>query len=279
MILIADSGSTKTHWVSIENGTPGSSLHTVGMNPYFIDSETVVEILRDENITQKEFGEVDMIFFYGAGCSSPEKQDIIKNGLAQVFPNASIEVEHDMVAAARALFADGPGIACILGTGSNACVYDGSSITQELFSLGYMFGDEGSGGYLGKSFLFDYLKGRTPGEINTAFESAHHLSPEDIITSLYKKPNPNRFLATFAPFLKEHLHHPYVNQLASKCFDDFFREQVARFDGYQNMDTGFIGSVAFHFQEMVTLSAKRFGLKTKAFLKSPMEGLVQYHLQ
>ncbi len=277
MIVLADSGSTKTDWQLIKGKDVVRVLNSEGMNPYFISTTEAAAILHKTFADLPEKDETEAVFFYGAGCSSPSKQDIINKALQEVFPGSHTEVEHDMLAAARALFANKPGIPCILGTGSNSCVYDGKQITDSLFSLGYMFGDEGSGAHLGKTYIADHFKKRAPQEIREAFTTTYGLSDEDILTNIYNNPNPNRFLASFAPFIREHLEHPYINRLAENCFDGFFREQVTQYDDYQKYPMGCIGSVGYHFRHIIENSARKFGVQAETFMISPMEGLISYH--
>lgn len=277
MILLADSGSTKTDWWLYSNNKIIQKFRTLGLNPYFVTTQQVKEELQKEFLHSFEPGKVDQVFFYGAGCSSDPKKAVINNALKALFPNAYTEVEHDLLASARALHGDNPGIASILGTGSNACLYDGKDITESLFSLGYMFGDEGSGAHLGKTYIAAHLKKKVPAAIHKAFMHEYGLSDEDIITNIYKKENPNRFLASFTPFLKAHLDDPYIYQLVEQCFDDFFTEQVSKFTNYQNMRFGCIGSIGFHFREVLNKAAARHNIIPEIFLISPMEGLMQYH--
>jgi glucosamine kinase len=278
MILLADSGSTKTEWWLINGNQVLQKLRTVGFNPYYVTTPQV------ENELQKQFSghfepqTVKKVYFYGAGCSSASKQAVINNALRSLFPGAQTEVEHDLLASARALFGDEPGIACILGTGSNACLYDGNDIAESLFSLGYMFGDEGSGAHLGKTYIAAHLKRRVPQEIYNSFLELLGHTDEEILTNIYQKPNPNRFLASFTVFLKSQLNHPYIFNLVEQCFDDFFKEQVSKFTNYQQMTFGCIGSVGVHFRQVLEISAAKHNIKPEIFLVSPMEGLMNYHL-
>ncbi len=279
MILLADSGSTKTDWQLVRGKEVIKTLKSEGMNPYFINTKEAAEILQKAFAELPEKAKVQAVYFYGAGCSSPSKQEVINKALQQVFPGSHTEVEHDMLAAARALFANKAGIPCILGTGSNSCVYDGEQITDSLFSLGYMFGDEGSGAHLGKTYIADHLKKRAPQEIQDAFTDTYGLSDEEILTNIYNNSNPNRFLASFAPFIREHLEHPYINRLAESCFDGFFEEQVTKYDDHLTLPMGCIGSVGYHFRHIIENSARKYGVQAEAFMISPMEGLISYHAE
>lgn len=277
MLLLADSGSTKTDWVLLCDGKITGTFRTQGLNPYFVDTEDVVKVLEEHLIPNREITGVTRVFFYGAGCSSEEKNKVIRIALDRLFPKSKNVVAHDMLAAARALFGNQPGIACILGTGSNSCIYNGDQVTRSLFSLGYMFGDEGSGAHLGKTFIGAYLKKRVPEELRIDFRESYKLSDEDILTHIYRKANPNRFLASFTHFLKRHERHPYVADLIHSCFDSFFVEQIMKYPEKNDLPAGCIGSVAYHFQDVFKAVANKHGIGTALFMKSPMEGLIRYH--
>ncbi len=277
MILLADSGSTKTDWTLLNNGTITESFRTQGLNPYFVQTDDVVAILKEQLLHNEAVRRVEQIFFYGAGCSSEGKNKVIRDALDKLFPDSENLIAHDLLAAARALFGKQAGIACILGTGSNSCVYDGEKITRSLFSLGYMFGDEGSGAHLGKNFIGAYLKKAAPAEIIEAFLKKYDLSDEDILTNIYRKSNPNRFLASFTHFLKQHEDHPFISGLIFSCFEDFFREQILKYPEKQDYPLGCIGSVAYHFRDIFKAAAGSQGLRVEFFLVSPMEGLIRFH--
>ncbi len=277
MILLADSGSTKTDWVLLDNGLEIESFRTQGLNPYFVQTGEVIAILNNQLLQQKKISRVKNIYFYGAGCSSDEKNKVIGDALDRLFPESDNMVAHDMLAAARALFGNHPGIACILGTGSNSCVYDGKGIRRSLFSLGYMFGDEGSGAHLGKSFIASYLKKTAPQDVMDAFLDDYKLSDEEILTHIYRKANPNRFLASFTHFLKKNEAHPFISSLVFNCFEAFFSEQIMKYPEKGDFPIGCIGSVAYHFKELFKAAANNSGLEANLFLVSPMEGLIKFH--
>jgi glucosamine kinase len=279
MILLADSGSTKTDWRVMHQNIVVAEFKTIGLNPYFTSSEAVSHSLEVGLPADIDRNEIHEIHFYGAGCSSQTNKNIIDKGLKSVFPDAKANIEHDLLAAARALFGNQSGIACILGTGSNSCVYDGKQVVQNIYSLGYLFGDEGSGACLGKSFITLYLKNKLPAPISKDFVQTYSLSHDDILTQVYKNPDPNRFLATFAFFLKKHITHPYISLLVEKAFEEYFREQVIVYDDFKELPVSFIGSVACNFSEQLRKAAARFDIFIETFMLSPMEGLIEYHKQ
>lgn len=277
MIIIADSGSTKTEWSVVKNNRVLHTVLTAGLNPYFVTTRDVAEVVSTSLIPVIAHEPVESIFFYGSGCSTPDKKKVIDDALRESFPEAQTGIEHDIMGAARALFQDKPGIACILGTGSNSCLYDGKQIRERNFSAGYIFGDEGSGAVIGKIFMTEYLKDRPPREIIRAFDETCGLTREQILNGVYKEANPNRFLASFTRFLKEHISHPWVHKLMESCFDDFFKEQVSRYTGYKTVPLGCIGSVGYHFSDLIRHIAQMHGVKTGSFEISPMQGLLRYH--
>ena len=224
MILIADSGATKIQWVVIEEEHVSDPVETAGFNPYFMDVSILENILDKDLIPFVRQDKITKVFYYGAGCSTVQKCGIVEDALREVFPIADCEIEHDLLGAARALFGRKEGIACILGTGSNSCLYDGKNIVENVPSIGYLFGDEGSGAYLGKLFLIDYLRNNLPESIHTAFDKKFGYSLENILDAVYSKPHPNRFLASFSRFLGDYRQEDYVQQLIKRNFRDFMKE-------------------------------------------------------
>jgi len=275
MILIADSGSTKTEWVAVENGNIIASTKSLGINPVY---QSVEEIRNDvETNVAPTFRELPIgeVHFYGAGCL-PEKIEGVQQALAHSFKNAAITVQSDLVGAAKALCQNNSGIACILGTGSNTCFWDGSSIVKNVSPLGFILGDEGSGAVLGKLFIADVLKNQLPEHISKKFMEEMQLTPADIINRVYRQPFPNRFLATFTKFMNEHRNEPAISNLIIKSFTLFFERNVMQYD-YQNLSVNIIGSIGFHFSEMLEAAAKPLGIKLGKIEQSPIKGLVEFH--
>lgn len=277
MQLIADSGSTKTDWVLFNNNKPEKRFHTPGINPYFKSSKQISEELLPVFEKECKSTSIEEVNFYGAGCSSPEKNKVVEDAIKNIYPSTKIFVNHDMLAAARALLGNKTGIACILGTGSNSCLYDGEKITENLFSLGYMFGDEGSGAHIGKTYIKKHLKKQTPIELKEAFEKKYAISDEDILTNIYQKPNPNKYLASFTYFLKENLEHPFVKNIIEFCFDEFIHEQVSKYTNYKSHPVSFVGSIAYNFKGILTDTLKKREITSGEIFQSPMENLIKYH--
>ncbi len=276
MKVIADSGSTKTIWVLLSPDGTIKRLNSIGLNPLFVSSEKVEEIV-SQTFTGVDIGGVNEIYFYGAGCSSKERCVIIRKGLVKVFSNSNIEVEHDMLAAARALFVHQKGIAMIFGTGSNSCVYDGKKIAENIPALGYILGDEGSGAFFGLQLIKDFLNNEMPQTLSKQFKESYHLDKDTIITSVYKEPFPNRYLAQFVPFLSQNINNEYVLKMITTGFDLFFKRHILPYPDYREYPLGCIGSVGFYFKDILSLVAQKHRLHFTAIEKSPVEGLINFH--
>ncbi|MBI4645473.1 MAG: hypothetical protein HY738_02485 [Bacteroidia bacterium] len=277
MILIADSGSTKTDWRLIDNQKKSISFSSNGLNPYFVDDERVkTEILTHYPKTVK-YERIEKIFFYGAGCSSPDKCQIVKNGLSKVFPLAEISIYHDLLGAARALFFNESGIAVILGTGSNSGYYNGNAIIQYVPSLGYILGDEGSGAFMGKQLLKDFLYKDLPQELHKKFLKKFNLTKEDILQAVYNEPFPNRFLASFTKFLSENISHPFIRDIITFSFSELFKKQLCKYPSYKHEKIGCTGSIAYYFSDLLKQTAMNFGADISQIIEFPITNLIKYH--
>lgn len=278
MILIADSGSTKTEWVLLENGLVVKQCVSMGINPYFIDTKGVIEIIEAEVIPFFSSLQPAEIYFYGSGCSTNTKQSIVETALRYFYPTSIISINHDLLGSARALCMDTEGIACILGTGSNSCLYNGKEILENVPSLGYLFADDGSGGNLGKILLTKYLLGDLSHETQELFRNQYAYSLENVLDAVYNKPKPNRFLASFAPFIHQHLYIPEIENIAKSSFRSFFQNQVCKYSNYAHQKVSFIGSISFFFSDLIKETAKEYDIQVGVIYKSPMEGLIKYHM-
>ena len=277
MILIADSGATKTDWCLGNNQTDARIFQTQGINPFHQTKEFFAQILSEELLPQVGAPEtVTEIHFYGAGCT-PEKSILVKEALQVLFPDALIDVQSDLLGAARSLCGKEAGIACILGTGSNSCEYNGEKITSNVSPLGYILGDEGSGAVLGKRLAGDCLKHQLPENICNMFLEYTGLTPAQIIDKVYRQPQANRFLASLTPFLSAHRNLPEIHELLISCFTDFFKRNVMQY-AYEGAKVHFTGSIAWYFQEEVKEATETLGIETGKFIQSPIHGLIEYHL-
>lgn len=276
MILIGDSGATKTTWALLKNKDV-ITHDTSGFNPYYMGPEVIRNILNNDMIPAIMDAEIEEIYFYGSGCSTEKNCNVVSTELSVHFPGARIEIHHDLLAAARALLGRKEGIACILGTGANSCAYDGEKITANVASLGYMYGDEGSGAYIGRKFLAAYLKKKLAKEILDAFNDEYHYSLEDILRSTYNKGNPSTYMASFTRFLARHEHHDDVREILHSSFTEFFKESLSKYDRYKQLPVCFVGSVAFHFRHILNEAAWQMGISIGRIEQAPIEGLIRYH--
>jgi len=276
MILIADSGSTKTDWCLLDDQGNQKRIGTKGMNPYQQSEEELSREVATALIPQLPTTEIDEVHFYGAGCiydKIPLMQRVLNSHLSIT---KYCEVNSDMLAVAHGLCGHDPGIACIIGTGSNSCFYDGKEIVKNVSSLGFILGDEGSGSVLGKLFISDLYKNQLGCELKEEFEKEYDLDVGQVIDKVYRKPYPNRFLASFAPFIKEHLDNPAVHRLVLNSFLAFFSRNVMQYD-YLHYSVHLNGSIAWHFKDILNEAATMSDIQIGQIVKSPMEGLVKYY--
>ncbi len=276
MILVADSGSTKTDWAlsSRENGIV--EVRTSGINPVRDSQDAIFRVLEEELVPGLPVGcQPSEVFFYGAGCLPPYSQSVTR-ALARIFPGAVAQVDSDLVGAARALCGCQPGIACILGTGANSCLYDGRVITAHVPPLGFILGDEGSGAVLGRTLLGNLLKGVFPSEMREEFQHDYALSEADIIDHVYRRPQPNRFLASLTPFIARHREHPQVHAMLVEAFRQFLSRNVCAY-GHAEMPVNFVGGIAYAFSDELAEAASAEGMAVGKILRGPIQEMVAYH--
>lgn len=253
------------------------NLYTSGINPFFRTSESIYEELLP-GLYPFTTEAVEKIFFYGTGIINEEKAGVIRFALQQLYPSAHIELYSDVLAASRSLFGAGQGIACILGTGSNVCLYNGNTVATGISPLGFILGDEGSGAVLGKKLLGDYFKEVMPEKLREKFYLKYHLTRDEALQRVYKTEKPNFFLASFAPFLSEEISDPYSLHLVRNSFVDFFERNVTKIPDYKSYSIGFVGSIAFHFRDIVEEICSTYQMNCISILQEPLDGLVKYHL-
>jgi N-acetylglucosamine kinase-like BadF-type ATPase len=278
MILIADSGGSKTDWRLLQrDGTIGQAS-APGFNPYYQPIDDLKKNIREILLPMvKE--KVEKIFFYGAGVSSVKNQLVIKSAFLEFFPEAQIEIGWDLLAAARALCGHEPGIACIMGTGSNSCLYDGENITGNVANLGWILADEGSGANIGRKFLVDYLRETMPENIRAHFAKRFPLTREEFLEKVYQQEKPSAFLASFAKFIFQHLDDPYCYRLIYNSFSEFYENNVMKYPDYANLKVHFTGSIAFYFSDILRQVANDKGITVKNILEGPIAGLTLYHTE
>jgi len=277
MKLIADSGSTKTTWALLHKGEAILVFNTSGFNPYYFGSGDLSRILRQELPDSLPIAEVDEVVYYGSGCSTDKNCAIVSDALKSFFSGTSITIHHDLLAAAHALLQHNSGIACILGTGSNSCLYDGKQIVAQVPSLGYLLGDEGSGYQIGRRLLAAMLNGSAPAELIQAFGKQYGLTLSDVLHRIYHEDKPGPFIASFTQFAQQHKGHPWCNRLVMRCFEDFLALMPVHYPAHESVPLSFTGSVAYHFRSQLLTLLDSKGLKAGRILRSPIEGLMEFH--
>jgi len=278
MLLIADSGSTKTDWRLVAADGQSRAIHTDGFNPFYQTADQIAATLRAQLVPQLLDATVKDVFFYGTGCIGPTVNYIVADALQAVLPGLqNVDINSDMLGAARAAAGHEPGIVCILGTGSNACCYDGSQIIRGIQSLGFWLGDEGSGGYLGKTLVRDFFQNRLPADLRDIFQNRYALDRPTLLENAYQKPFPNRYFASFTPFLSEHLTHPYITGLVTDAFVLFLTTYVKPFPEAGQWPVNFVGSIAHYFAQPLRQAVQQTNLTMGRILKAPAERLVDYH--
>jgi glucosamine kinase len=278
MILLAESGSTKTDWRMIADSGAISQAKTIGFNPYYQDSEAIFQEIQT-NLLPHIQATVTEIHYYGTGVTNAEKGDVIKVALQKTFPQATdIQAYSDMVAAARALCGHQEGIACILGTGSNSCFYDGQTIAHQVPPLGFWLGDEGSGGHLGKLLLLSYLHKELPDDLREKFEKRYGAKDRlEILDNAYHQPFPNRYFAGFSKFLFDNRRHPFVYRLVYEAFLSFFEKYILKYPQIATQRVHFTGSIAFYYSDILRQAGNDKGIAIGNILESPIAGLTLYH--
>ncbi len=278
MIAIVDGGSTKCDWVILENdGTEVLKTETVGFNPNIIKPELItIEIEKNQALTKfKDY--LENIFFYGSGCGTPENKLIVEREIQKVFNTAQIRVKEDLLAAAYAAYRGVPAIVCILGTGSNACYFDGENVKTELPSLGFLIGDEGSGSALGKQLVRHYFMKKLPPDLHQQFTEIYQLNIDDLLKNMYHNPRANAYMADFTRFIVDRKTHPYFQNFIYKELKSFLEFQVMPYQECRESEINFIGSIAYFFEDSLRAAASDFHFKIGTVVQRPIESLVNYH--
>ena len=279
MIVIADSGSTKCDWVILtKEGEIISQTYTMGFNPYFHNESLIASEIKTNTHLSDYADKITSVYYYGAGCSSDKLKRIVENALKQSFSNAQLTIEHDLLGAAYATYDGQPCISCILGTGSNSCLFDGESLHEKVPALGYILGDEGSGSYFGKKLVAGYLYQKLPTDIAADFKAEFGITMQDIVSNVYTKPHANVYLASFTRFISKHKHEPYFKQMLHDGMKDFLQTHVMCYENYQGTPVHFIGSIAFHFQDAIKSAADELGVKLGDIVQKPIENMIRFHV-
>jgi len=279
MIIIADGGSTKTNWCLVTEEGKKVYFNTEGYNPYFSSTAYIVQSLMENLPTDLEKSEITEVNYYGAGCSTDDMRNIVAEAMKAVFTKARVYIGHDLLAAARALLGNNEGFAAILGTGTNTCIYNGKEVVSNIDSGAYILGDEGSGCYIGKKLLVDYLRGYMPEPVRALFWDTFKLTPDDVNEQVYTQPRANRFCASFSKFVYDNnVHLEYSRNLVRTSFEDFFRNLVTHYPDYQKYTFNCIGSVGYNFRNVLEEVVAENGMVVGNIIRSPIDNLVKYHL-
>jgi N-acetylglucosamine kinase-like BadF-type ATPase len=280
MIIIADGGSTKTNWCLVTEEGKKVYFNTEGYNPYFSSTAYIVQSLMENLPSDLEKNKITEVNYYGAGCSTEEMRQIVAEAMKAVFTKSKVYVGHDLLAAARALLGTSEGFAAILGTGTNTCIYNGRDVVHNIDSGAYILGDEGSGCYIGKKLLTDYLRGYMPEPVRKLFWETFKLTPDDINEQVYTQPRANRFCASFSKFVYDNnVHIEYSRNLVRTSFEDFFRNLVVHYPNYQKYTFNCIGSVGYNFRNVLEEIVTENGMVVGNIIRSPIDNLVKYHLE
>ena len=278
MILIVESGSTKSNWVLIQDSQVLLKFNSEGLNPVFNDLQSLNRIIINSIPDELDIKRIDKVYFYGAGCMHYENSELILDSLNSIFLNSKVIVNSDIKAAAVSLFKDKPGIAVILGTGSNICLYDGKDIILTRSGLGFILGDEGSGAHLGKLLITSYLNGFLPKDLSAVLEKEHNLSKSGIIDSVYKQENPNLYLSKFSVFIKKNYSDPFMKEMIMDSFKEVFNLHITQIQNYRNLNIGFVGSIAYNYIDILKEVALEFEIEIEKIIEKPIDGLIDYHV-
>ena len=280
MILVADSGSSKTDWLLALPQQEAQEFRTSGLNPYFLTEKEILKILQEQATEMIAYGAaITEIYFFGAGCSSPDRHEIVSNALSQLFPKAFISIDSDLLGSAYATCGHEKGLCCVLGTGSNISYFDGEEIHAGRHGLGFVLGDEGSGSWFGKALVTDYLYGNMPADIDEQFFEAYHLDRETVIKNVYQKPGGNSYLASFSKFLFGIRNTEYAQNLLKSGLLEFIETNIKAYPQYNKYKCNFVGSIAYVFADELNALCKANGVRTGKIIKQPIHDLMDFILE
>ena len=277
MILVADSGSSKTDWLLAVPEQEPIQFRTGGLNPYFLTEKEMVKIMHDQGADMiAHASDINEIYFFGAGCSSPDRHEIVSNAISQLFPKAYISVDSDLLGSAYATCGNEKGLCCVLGTGSNISFFDGEEVYAGKHGLGYVLGDEGSGTWFGKALVTDFLYGNMPGDINDLFNEEYRLTKEDVIYNIYQKPGANSYLAEYAKFMNKIRDCQYGQELLAKGFREFIETNIKSYPQYHRYKCHFVGSIAYVFAEELKRLCESNEIRVGKIIRQPIYDLMNY---
>lgn len=280
MKLIADAGSSKTSWALIQDNQEINYYETSGIDPFCLTKEEIIAlVVRNLPEVYQKREAILEIRYFGTGANYAQCIELIKNSLEEVFSSATIYVQHDLLGTAISLCKDKAGIACILGTGSNSCYYDGQNITQQVAAPGYILADEGSGAYLGRLFLLDFIREDIPSSLRNEFIAQYNITVEHVMEGIYRSKEPNKYLASFVPFLKKNIENAYCEELVKRSFDDFYKTNIARYKQKENTPINFTGGIAHHFSKQLNDVLESHQCVLGAIVQQPIKELALYYQQ
>ncbi len=280
MILVADSGSSKTDWVLASNKQPPVKFSTGGLNPFFLNEKEMIKIIQDQApVMVNHFPLIQEIYFFGAGCSNPDRREVVSNALTQLFPRAFISVDSDLLGSAYATCGTRKGLVCVLGTGSNISFFDGEEVTSGKHGLGYILGDEGSGTWFGKALVTDHLYGKMPADVCQLFKKTYELTKDDVINNVYFKRGANSYLASFAKFLTDIRDTAYGQELIRNGLKEFIDTNIRSFPQHTEVSCHFVGSIAYFFQEELRELCAANEISAGKIIRQPIDELVSFLLE
>ncbi|MEQ8704309.1 MAG: hypothetical protein RIC19_10340 [Phaeodactylibacter sp.] len=278
MIVVVDSGSTKADWKMI-SGSDIQSITTMGFNPVFHSEEVIYNELQKSFVREVATEKAEKVFYYGAGCWDARLKGVVRKALDRIFENAEIEVDHDLLGAARATCGHDPGIACIIGTGSNSCLYDGTHVIDNVTNLGYLLGDEGSGTHLGKRLIRAFFYREMPKVLYDELEKSLDGGKQSILDNVYSGEPPNVYLASFTKFMGDHQDHPFIQRILFDSFEQFIDRHVRKYKNHMSLPVHFIGSVAYYFKQTLSIILDARDMQMGNFIQKPIDELVRFHTE
>lgn len=276
MLLVADSGSSKTDWKLLLPTGGTQSFQTAGINPFFSSEKEISRILSHQNQFAPFNSQIKEIYFFGAGCNNPDRREFVSNAISSKFANAFVSVETDLTGAAYATCGKTPGLNCVMGTESNLSFFDGTEIAEFNPSLGHVLGDEGSGTYFGIKLITDFLYDKMPSDLATLFYKQYKINKEIIIKSIYQKPLPNSYLATYALFMSPHQENLYIRKILLNGFDEYILNNIVSYPKFKQYPTHFVGSIAYSFKEILFEVCKKYEINVGRVLQKPIDALFEF---
>lgn len=279
MILIADSGSSKTDWLLSLQNDEVKQFRSAGLNPYFLGEKEIAKIVQEQLSELIAYGEdIKEIYFFGAGCSSPDRHEIVSNALSSIFTKSYVSVDSDLLGCAYATCGHEKGLCCVLGTGSNISFFDGDEIHEGKHGLGFVLGDEGAGTWFGRALITDFLYGNMPGPIHDKFSGAYHLDKETVIRKVYQTSSPNTYLASFTKFMSEIRTSVYAQALLRRGLLEFIETNIKSYPQYHKYKCHFVGSIAYIFTDELKAVCDEHGVHIGKIMQQPIHDLMAFIL-